>query len=109
MAFIDSMMIMIRPMIGQYLKPLEENGTIERMQSQIKLIADRDAIPELAEMIEHIREHNALLREIRDERRGQYNCGRCLELNAVEPGPDPAATGHVGHDGNGMLKPVGAD
>lgn len=110
MALIDSLMIMLRPMIGQYLKPLEENGTIAKMQSQIQTVTARNAIPELAEFIESIREHNSLLREIRDGMNGRdiEQSDRYIG-DLFEPGSHPGTGGLVHDNGTGMLAATGAD
>lgn len=96
MKLLDSFMIMLRPMIGQYLKPLEENGTIEKIQRDVQLIAESDAIPGLAELIANLKEHNQLLKDIRDG-------------HSAEPYAYPRTSNLGGHNGFGMSERIGPD
>lgn len=60
----SSMGLILRPLISQYLEPLEENGTIAKLQSDIELAAERGAIVSLANLIHNMERHNALLERL---------------------------------------------
>lgn len=96
--------IMLKPTLAKYLEPLEENGTIAKLQRDVALIAESNAIPELATLVSELQRHNALMervcnildaidRNIDDER---------LRAATVEPRSDTDATGHDGDIDNGL-------
>lgn len=98
----NALAIMFRPMLANYLQPLEENGTIAKLQADISLVAQEGAIPALVDLVSQLKEHNALLREIADRMKADAN--RCAELAAEReypafPDSIAGTTGPIAHIG----------
>ena len=102
--------IMLKPVLANYLAPLEENGTIAKLQADIELVAKSGAIPEFAQLVKGLERHNELLEKLTViiEMQGMKADERAVEY----PGqPDNSATadsltgttGFDGNDGAGML------
>lgn len=92
--------IMLKPLLAKYIDPLEENGTIAKLQADIQLIADSNAIPELGRLVANLELHNQLMQrffELVQSAESQSN-----ERTETKPGPDTGTTGLVGHDRGGM-------
>lgn len=86
--------IMLKPILAKYLEPLEENGTIAKLQRDITLIAESNAIPELATLVSELQEHNRLMRRLFELIEGAANG------SAVKPGADTGAAGFDGDNRN---------
>ena len=89
--------IMLKPILAKYLEPLEEDGTIAKLQRDIALIANSNAIPELATLVSELQEHNRLMRRLFELIEGAAHNG-----NSVEPGADTRAAGHDGNIDSGL-------
>jgi len=115
MSFFNSnaIAIMLKPLLARWIEPLEENGTLDKIQRDIEMIAQADAIPALAELVEQMKDHNALLRGMAermkaDDGQRSSELSRASENDASAfSGPDTGSAGHVGVDGTGM--PGGAE
>ena len=93
---VNSLMIMIKPLLNGRIEEMEENGTLEKIQSDIQMIAHSNALPALSELIANLKEHNALLREIRE-----------LHYARLEPVASLAGPGNAGHvDVDGVRVPA---
>lgn len=90
--------IMLKPILAKYLEPLEENGTIAKLQRDVTLIAESNAIPELATLVSELQEHNRLMRRLFELIEGAAN-GNAAEF---EPGSDTGTTGHDGDIADGL-------
>lgn len=90
--------IVLKPILTKYLEPLEENGTIAKLQRDVTLIAESNAIPELATLVSELQEHNRLMRRLFQLIDGAVSDER-FKAEAgypVEPRSDTDATGHDG-------------
>lgn len=95
--------IMLKPILSKYLEPLEENGTIAKLQRDITLIAESNAIPELATLVSELQEHNRLMRrlfEFIEQGDADYESPTLDDFGNVEPGANPGATGFDGDNRN---------
>lgn len=97
---LNAFAIMLKPILANYLQPLEENGTIAKLQADIELVAKSNAIPELATLVSELQRHNILM-----ERFFQMLESEAMKNGAtgnVEPGSDPGTTGLIGDSGERM-------
>lgn len=91
--------IMLKPILAKYLEPLEENGTIAKLQRDITLIAESNAIPELATLVSELQEHNRLMRRLFELIEGAVADER-FNAEAGHPPQPGADTGAAGFDGD---------
>lgn len=93
--------VMLKPMFPQVferVEQMESDGTLAKIQSDIALIANSDTLPAIAELAKSLKEHNALLRELRD-----------LIDAAIPASAGPAVAGLLAVDGAGMSEASGTD
>lgn len=96
--------VMLKPMFPQVferVERMEADGTMAKIQSDIALIANSDALPAIAELARGLKEHNELLREIRDR--------MIADDLRTFPRSDTGAAGPLRLDGPGMPVTAGAD
>lgn len=93
--------IMLKPILAKYLEPLEANGTIAKLQRDVTLIAESNAIPELATLVSELQEHNRLMRKLFELIEGAAN-GKQHDTSSAKPRSDTDATGHDGDIANGL-------
>lgn len=100
--------IMLKPILAKYLEPLEADGTIAKLQRDVALIAESNAIPELATLVSELQEHNRLMRKlfslIEEAAHGQPE-----PAANVEPRSYPPATGLIGDHSHGLSELSGTD
>lgn len=103
---LNAFAIMLKPFLSKYLEPLEENGTIAKLQQDITLIAQSNAIPELAVLVSELQTHNRIMARL------------CTLLDKAaydtsdersEPGSDTAAAGLIGNHTLGLPELSGTD
>lgn len=94
--------IMLKPFIANYLAPLEEDGTIAKLQADIALVAKSGAIPELAALVREMKRHNDLLQTLAE----RMNADGYGNFTA---GPDTGTTGLDGDHRDGMPELPRAD
>ena len=82
--------IMLKPILAKYLEPLEENGTIAKLQKDIELIAKSNAIPELATLVSELQNHNRLMERLFTLIDGAAENARASDNTS--PGSDTGAT-----------------
>lgn len=102
---LNAFAIMLKPILANYLQPLEENGTIAKLQADIELVAKSNAIPELATLVSELQRHNVLMERFFQmlESEGLNNESRKSSATGnVEPGSDTGAAGFVGDSGDRM-------
>lgn len=108
---LNAFAIMLKPFLAKYLEPLEEDGTIAKLQADIALVAKENAIPELAKLVANLERNNALLESI--EKLLKESPNECPEPeyagSTVEPRSDPNATRLVGDNWDGVSDISGAD
>ena len=116
MSFFNSsaMAIMLKPLIGQYLEPLERNGTIAKLQADIEMLAREGALPALHELVTQLKRHNELLELLAerikaDEPGAEQPAVQYWPGNTAVTGSDTGTAGPIGHHRNGMLELSGPD
>lgn len=61
---LNAFAIMLKPFLAKYLEPLEEDGTIAKLQADIALVAKENAIPELAKLVANLERYNDLMERV---------------------------------------------
>ncbi len=105
---LNAFAIMLKPFLAKYLEPLEEDGTIAKLQADVTLVAQSDIIPSLAALVGHLERHNDLLEQVKNllEDLKESQNGIAVEL---EPGSDPDATRLDGDNRDGVPNVSGTD
>lgn len=108
---LNAFAIMLKPVLAKYLEPLEENGTIAKLQRDVTLIAESNAIPELATLVSELQLHNQLMRrlfQLIDQAERQAD-ERTEPARDFEPGPDTGTAGLIRDDPNRLSELSGTD
>ena len=103
--------IMLKPILAKYLEPLEADGTIAKLQRDVSLIAQSNAIPELATLVSELQEHNRLMNKLFELIEGAANNGDYTKPapGDFEPGSHPGTTGLIGDHSHGLSELSGPD
>jgi len=103
--------IMLKPLLSQYLEPLEANGTIAKLQADIEMLSKEGALPALHELVSEMKAHNALLREIADGMKADEYGSHLPDFGSsrIVSGPDTGTTGLIGNNGIRVFGSIGTD
>lgn len=98
---LNALGIMLKPLLAKYIEPLEENGTIAKLQRDIELIAASNALPELATLVSELQTHNRLMQRLFDLIEGAATHERTTP--DPEPRSDTGTAGLIGDHRDGVL------